>query len=172
MAAGNRTTSTSDRFFAGGYPLIQRLSGGGTAGNVTSAPSTVESMFYVPNDTYGTNNGGVVTGAILSCTMGVDASNPLSISVQCTNMRTGNTLFTTVPSIAKSAGNVWASTANGASTGVVTAVVTAANSAVNAGDIIKTVWTLTRTASPGTEIADAGFTLLIQEKQDFDPSNA
>ena len=159
MAAGKRTFLTNDRYAV--QNAVQRHCVSGTGGNVTSAPSTVVSVFTAPN-------GGVVTGATLSCTMGADASNPLSISVQVTNTRTGNTLFSTVPSIAKSAGNVFASTANGASTGVVVAALQ--NTAVLAGDVLKAVWTLTRTASPGTEIADAAFILTVTENQDFDPT--
>ena len=161
MAKGARTYLTNDRF-AIPQTVIQRLEGGGTAGNVTSSPATTEDIFYTTSTA-----GGTVSGAILSVTMGVDVTNPLSISVQCTNVRSGNTLFSTVPSIAKAAGNVFASTANGASTGVVAAVLQ--NTAVLPGDVIKTVWTLTRTASPGTEMADAHFKLVINETQDFDP---
>lgn len=166
MAAGTRLSLTNDRRNVRQY--TQSLLTSGTIGNVTSAPTSVNTTFSVPVASGA--NGGTIVGAILSCTMGVDASNPLSISVQVTNTRTGNTVFSTVPSLAKAAGNVFCSTANGASTGVVPAVLQ--NTAVKNGDVLKAVWTLTRTATPGTEIADAAFQLLVAENQDFDPASA
>jgi hypothetical protein len=158
MAVGLRTFSTNDRFAI--PQLVERHFTAGTVGNVTSAPTSTN---------FTVMRAGKITAADLSMTMGADNTNPLSLSCQVTNTNTGNTLFSTVPSIAKAAGNVFASTLVGG-TGVTPPTLNAANVAVKAGDNLKIVWTLTRTASPQTEIADAGFTIVVAENQDFDPA--
>lgn len=159
MAKVPRSSNTNDRF-AGSRNWEQHISSG-VVSTFTSAPTSIASVVTKPC---------VVVGAVLSATMGVDASNPLSVSVQATNTNTTKNFFSTVPSLAKSAGNVFASTAAGASTGVVPAVLsaTATDLVCSAGDVIKIVWTLTRTASPGTEIGDAAFKLITAELNDFD----
>lgn len=163
MAKAFRTFSTSDRY--AGNQNVEKHYSAGTVGNVTSAPSSTNFVC---------KRAGKITGATLSMTMGVDASNPLSLSYQLTNTNTGNTIFSTVPSIAKAAGNVFATVNEGsaAATGIVPPVFTAANQTVSAGDVIKIVWTLTRTASPGTEIADASCCVTLSELSDFDPTTA
>lgn len=158
MAKGNRISFSNDRYTQ--FIVKDNAFVSGTAGNVTSAPAT--SLYVCPVT-------GTITDFFLSCTMGVDGTNPLNLTAQVTNTRTGNTLCSTVPKLDKTAGNVFATTAGGTATGITPAVFTAANTAVTAGDVLKVVWTLTRT-TPGTEIADAAAHLRIAEQQDFDPT--
>lgn len=160
MAAGPRLIFTNDRF----TPYSERrYTSSMLAGNVTSAPTTIIGVVA---------GAGKVTAVTLFVgTNGVDVTNPLSISANITNVTQGTTITSTPPAISKTAGTGGKNTFT-AGTGITVAVINPANSSVNKGDILKITWTLTRTASPGTEIADVAATVEVTENQDYDPNLA
>lgn len=163
MAKGNLLINAINNKYSNQLPVTIPFRVAGTVGNVTSSPTTTEHVVD--------SAGNVTLIGLSEGTGGVDNTNPLSLSLQVTNLRTGNTLCSTVPKIDKTAGTGFLTTigynANTVPTGITLPVLQ--NVAVLPGDILKVVWTLTRTASPGTEIADASGLIVINPQQDFDP---
>jgi hypothetical protein len=91
---------------------------------------------------------------------GVDVSNPLDLKF--TASKNGTALCTTDPDIAKAAGTGVKTTAV-AGTGITQAVVKSdGTQTVAKGDLIKVLFDITRTASPGTEIADAAAIVVVR----------
>ena len=109
---------------------------------------------------------GTVVDVILSHgENGADGSNPLSGELDVLNG--GTTVLATKPKLAKAAGTGQETASVGISgTGITAAVLhgTAGNIAVLAGDVFTYTWTLTRTASPSTEIADVCVTVVIEQE--------
>lgn len=157
MAAQFRNTLTNDR-----RTMYTERKGPSqnVAGNVTATPAA--NSFLIAN-------AGKVTNVFLSVGVnGVDVTNPLSLSVSLKNVTQNKVITSTGVAIAKAAGagvvNTFA-----AGTGITLPVLTAANTSVARGDQLQFTWTLTRTASPGTEIADAVVMVEITETADYDP---
>lgn len=82
---------------------------------------------------------------------GADAANPLSLELDV--LINGTSIFTTKPAITKAAADAASTWA--AATGVTPGVIDATKNILAAGDLVTYSLTLTRTASPTDEMADA-----------------
>jgi hypothetical protein len=92
--------------------------------------------------------------------MGTDGSNPLSIAL---DIQIGSTtIYTTPPALDKTATD--GDDTYGSGTGVTVGVINTAADDVVAGDAINFALTLTRTASPSDEMADALVECYVQHK--------
>lgn len=157
MAKGPRIFSANDKQQRR-YPTFLNVEL--QAGNLTA---DVTKEFVAPFDGSFAN----IADVFLSVDeAGVDGSNPLNVALDV--QINGVTIFSTQPSIDKTAGNGAQKTTLAAGTGLVVGVLNAAAVAFSKGAKINVIADVTRT-TPGTEIAGVYAVVGLTESQDHEP---